>query len=107
MSVRWTFPLTLDAGRLATHEQDTLADVTQCVHVLTRTRRGSRPLAPNVGFDDPTFSDVEADEIVGPLAGLEPRADVTVTVAIAPDGRSATRSIRVALKDNPNLPEAR
>ncbi|WP_217913248.1 hypothetical protein [Miltoncostaea marina] len=93
------FPLRLNSDRaLATVEQDTLADVRQCVHVIARTPRGARPLAPEVGIDDPTFTGgVAPDVIAAELEGDEPRARVSVE-ATGPgaDGRQ-TVAVRVAL----------
>ena len=81
------FPLALtESGALGVLEQDTLADVRQCVYVLTRTPRGARALAPTMGIPDPTFtSGVDPAELTAILEEQEDRARVRV-VAAAPDG---------------------
>ena len=80
------WPLRLDGPRLATVEQDTIEDVRQAVHAVAVTPRGARPLAPDVGVDDPTFTlgvvpeDLEADlevahELLGAGAVVRVQAD--------------------------------
>lgn len=103
---RITWPLSLANGRLVTHRADTLADVRQCIALLTRTPHGSRPLSPDVGFEEALFTtSVDVDELQRRLEELEPRARVTATVTTSADGRTAVRSIRVALADDPSAPE--
>lgn len=77
------FPLRQAAnGEIMEVEQDTIEDVRQCVHVLLRTPVGTRPLAPEVGVEDPTFSSsVDPAELQAALQDDEPRADITVTAA--------------------------
>jgi hypothetical protein len=86
--LQWPFRL---AGRkLAQVEQDSLEDLQQSVHAFLSTPLGSRPLNPDFGLEDPTFSagvdplqleaDIEASE--------DGRAAVTVTVA-GPSGAGA------------------
>ena len=62
-------------------EQDSLADVQQCVLVLLHTPLGIRPLAPQVGVEDPTFVGVNADDLTDRLSTDEPRGAITVNVA--------------------------
>jgi hypothetical protein len=77
----WPYRLAPD-GRLAVVEQDTLADVTQAVHGLAVTPRGARPLAPDLGVDDPTFSPgVSPAQLEADLARAHPLAGVTVETA--------------------------
>lgn len=94
-----TWPLRMAGPRLAAVEQDSIEDVRQCVHVLLRTPPGARPLAPEVGIDDPTFGVVDPGEITGYLADHEPRAVVSVTET-GPDagGRQAV-TVAVALAE--------
>lgn len=81
--LQWPFELAGD-GTFATVEQDTLEDVQQCIRVLVQTPLGARPLAPEIGVDDPTFAGVNGDDLQVTLEEQEPRATVDVTVA-APD----------------------
>jgi phage baseplate assembly protein W len=108
--LRWPFRLTEGAdlpgqvphAPLALVEQDTLDDVRQCVHLLLRTPPGARPLAPEVGVPDPTFTrGVDADQLGALLEELEDRARVTVRApALDAIGRQ-TVQILVALADDP------
>lgn len=73
-------PRLTEDGQFAAVEQDSLADVRQCVHVLMRTPVGSRPLAPTIGMDDPTFSEgVDPDLLTAALQEQEPRASIGIT----------------------------
>jgi phage baseplate assembly protein W len=98
------FPLRLVNGALATVEQDSLDEVRQCVFRLVRTPRGARPLAPEVGVDDPSFTagvdpDVLASQLMDDENG-EPRAQVTAT-ATGPDGDGRQKvRLAVALAQN-------
>jgi hypothetical protein len=81
------WPFKFAGVQLAHVEQDSIDDLEQSVHAWLVTPRGSRPLSPDFGIDDPTFgpglnaarlqADIEASE--------DGRASVTVTVT-APDG---------------------
>lgn len=96
------FPLraTLAAG-LAAVEQDTYDDVRQCVHAIALTPIGARPLAPDVGLEDPTFSmGVEPAELEADFAELEDRAVVTVTVEAVDSSGEQRVSLDVALADD-------
>jgi phage baseplate assembly protein W len=73
------WPLRLIGGQLAAVEQDTLAEVTQCVNVLLRTPRGARVLLPDFGVEDPSFVDgLDIDDALAQVARYEPRAVVDV-----------------------------
>jgi phage baseplate assembly protein W len=92
------FPLRLDGGSFAVVEQDTVEDVRQCVHVLLRTPLGIRPLAPEVGVDDPTFTEgVDGDALAAQLEEQEPRAVVTVTTSPIDERGEQVLEVRVAL----------
>src|SRR5690606_19293544 len=82
------FPLRLVNGQLAQVEQGSIEDVHGCVIALIHTPLGARPLAPDVGVPDPTFTaGVDPDELTGRLERDEPRARVTVTSEpTGPDG---------------------
>jgi phage baseplate assembly protein W len=75
------WPLRIHDGRLQVVEQDTIEDVRQCVHALLVTPRGARPLAPELGIDDPTFIGVDPERLAADLQDAEPRAIVTVELA--------------------------
>ena len=65
-------------GALATVAQGSQAEIEQNVHTAARTLRGSRPGRPTFGISDPTFTDVDPDELEEQLAEHEPDALVTV-----------------------------
>lgn len=88
------YPFRLVAGTLSLVEQDSQADIEQCVHLLMRTRPGARPLTPEIGIEDPTFTaGPDADEITQYLAEYEDRARCTVTV----ETNGATRTVRISV----------
>ncbi len=96
------FPLRrAPAGELLAVEQDTLEDVRQCVHVLLRTPRGARPLAPDVGIEDPTFtSGVQAEVLQAQLEDDEDRAHVDVAAGrVGPTGAQAVQ-VNVQLRED-------
>lgn len=76
-------PFALDGrGHARTVEQDTVAEVGQCVAVLLATRPGDRLIVPGFGIDDPTFdTGVDVDLIVDAVGKWEPRATVDVVAA--------------------------
>lgn len=77
------FPLRLEPdGSLRQVAQDSLEDVRSCVHVNLHTPVGARPLAPDIGIDDITFSvGVDAESLTAELEGMEPRARVSITAS--------------------------
>jgi phage baseplate assembly protein W len=93
------FPLRqAPSGALAVLEQDTLDDVRQCVHVLMLTPLGYRPLAPEVGIADPTFTaGIDAAELESQLEEQEARARVTVATPGPDAGGQQQVVVRVAL----------
>lgn len=94
----FAYPMRISAGRLALVEQDTIDDVRQCVAVLLRTPLGLRPLAPEIGVLDPTFSaGVDPQELAAQLEQQEERAEVSIETA-GPDASGRERvSVRVSL----------
>lgn len=90
------YPLRLTATGLEQVEQDSIDDVRQCVHVLLRTPVGARPLAPDVGVEDPTFSEgVDPEQLAAELEGQEDRARITITAA-APD-ETGEQAVQIAV----------
>lgn len=95
------FPLRLRPdGTLAVVQQDSLEDVRACVHMQLLTPLGSRPLAPDFGVDDPTFTGaIDADELAAALEDGDDRASVTVSVEPGAMGDVDVR-VDVALADD-------
>lgn len=50
------WPFRMAGKRLAVVEQDSIEDVQQNVRAYLHTPRGERPLSPDFGLEDPTFS---------------------------------------------------
>lgn len=94
-----------DGGGLVEVEQDTIDDVRQCVHVLLRTPLGVRPLAPQVGVEDPTFTRVDGDVLAATLEDQEDRAAVTVTASPVDATGEQQIEVLVALADEPDPQE--
>jgi len=107
--LRWPFRLTLGAdlpgqvphAPLQLVEQDTIDDVRQCVHLLLLTPPGSRPLAPDVGVPDPTFTaGIDPDLLAARLEEIEPRARVSITAPPTDAQGAQNVQVRVALIDD-------
>jgi phage baseplate assembly protein W len=90
-----TWPLRVVAGHLDCIEQDTLRDVTQCVHVLLRTPRGARVLLDDFGVTDTAWTyGVDLDEVNAQVAAYEERASVDVDLDYI-DPRSGEQTTRL------------
>lgn len=79
---RLKWPLALDAaGQLATVEQDSDEDITQCLKALVLTRVGDRPDLPDMGVPDLTFTEepIDLEDVLPVLEKHEPRASVLVS----------------------------
>lgn len=99
---QWSYPMRLGVnGDFAEVEQDTLDDVRQSVYLLTRTPVGVRPLAPDIGLEDPTFTIVDLDALAATLEEQEDRAVVSVTVESLDDAGEQVLQIDVALVSEP------
>jgi len=84
------WPFRLVGRRLAAVEQDSLADVEQNVRSYLSTERGERPLSPDFGLEDPTFSrSISGARLAADIMEQEDRADVEVLVS-GPDGSGRT-----------------
>lgn len=70
-------PLRIVHGHLATVEQDSEADILQCVRVVLTTPQGTRDALPEFGLPDQAFRQGGAAiaEIDAAIAEWEPRAD--------------------------------
>jgi hypothetical protein len=65
-------------GHATTVEQDSEADVINCVAAIVRTTKGSREDLPDFGIDDPTFSPIPINtgSILEDVFEQEPRAHI-------------------------------
>lgn len=83
-------PFRILGDRAVTVDQDTIAEIRQNVEVLVSTFQGERPVVPEYGISDPTFSlepgDDELEDIIGAIRRWEPRAEVTGEVASLKSG---------------------
>jgi len=85
-----SWPFRMAGRRLATVEQDSIEDVEQNVRSYLSTEKGERPLSPDFGLDDPTFSrSVDGAVLAADIMEQEDRADVEVVVT-GPDGSGRT-----------------
>lgn len=64
-------------GGLASHEQDSDAEVAQSVALLADTRPGERAALPTYGLPDPIGRGLDPDTLVTVVAEWEERADTT------------------------------
>lgn len=89
--LRW--PLQVSGGSLAVVEQDSEADINQCVVALLRTRLGERADDPSIGWVYPTHSELPLplDELVTAVARHEPRITVTAQAAADVVDRALTQ----------------
>lgn len=62
-------------------EQDSLADVVNCVTAIVLTQTGERLEVPSFGIDQPVFAQqpVDLSSILNQIAALEPRADIVMS----------------------------
>jgi hypothetical protein len=97
--LRWPFRFVNRA--LADVEQDTIEDVEQSVHAYVTTPKGSRPLSPDFGVEDPTFSgSINAARLAAEIEESEDgRAVVDVQV------RGPDENGRTSININVDLPE--
>lgn len=100
------FPLRLNSGRLAANEEGSLPEVRDSIRVLLRTPLGARPLAPQVGVPDPTFTttgtqpELLTAALTHPETG-DPRATVQIhATPVTATGRQNV-TVRVGLADQP------
>lgn len=96
------FPLRITSGTFAAVEQDTIEDVRQCVHVLLSTPIGARPLAPEIGVEDPTFTEgIDPELMQAMLEEQEDRAAITVAVALVSGTGEQHITVDVQLAEDP------
>lgn len=91
----FAYPLTLGQdGSFATLEQDSRAEIRQCVAVLLATTIGSRIELPSYGVPDVTFTHGETIGLVQQaIATWEPRAAAaTVDMQVNNDGTAQIRA---------------
>lgn len=81
--LRWPFVYEAANQRLGQVDQDSQEDLEQSVHAYLLTPRGSRPLNPDFGIEDPTFGPgFDAAQLERDIEDSEDgRADVSITLA--------------------------
>lgn len=74
-------PFRFVGNTVATAEQDTLEDITNCVEAVLRTPQGARVDAVGFGRPDPTFElqPIPLQPLIQVLLDQEPRASVLMT----------------------------
>lgn len=99
MVEHFAVPFALDVrGHARTLEQDTPAEVVQCVVVLVGTRPGERLVVPTYGVDDLTFSTVDAVDdafVSDAVAVFEPRAGVDIVRRVFADDARLNLTVEV------------
>ena len=84
MSVRLKWPLEVTAdGTLAVLEQDSPAEIAQCLRAIAKTSPGARTDFPEMGLPDPAFAELplDADGLAEVLERHEVRAEVLAYTA--------------------------
>lgn len=91
-----SLPIRYENSVFVTNEQDTDAEAADCVKVILRFERGTRPEAPEFGINDPTFQTqpIDVDDIAEAIGFYEPRVNANITTVDGVDGTS-TVSIKV------------
>jgi phage baseplate assembly protein W len=86
-------PLQTVGGAWGVVEQDTEAEVAQCVRNIVAFERGFRIEDPDFGIIDPTFTTmpIDTNDIVQAVAEYEQRAEIEVAQEVAPDGSVTVR----------------
>lgn len=94
------WPFRFAGRRLAQVDQDSIEDVQQSVHAYLATPRGARPLNPEFGAEDPTFSPgLDADQLAADIEASEDgRASVSVTVE-GVGAQNVTVAVRLPERD--------
>lgn len=89
-------PIQMAGKGLAVRDQDSDAEVADCVKVIMSFSRGDRAEDLDFGIDDPTFQTqpIDTADIETAIADYEPRADVEVNTVDLPDG-STTVEIKL------------
>lgn len=77
-------------------EQDSIQDVTQCVYAILATPPGSRLDYPEMGVEDPTFSELDLEDVRAMVETYEPRAEVLTDSAL--DDAIQRVSVQVAVR---------
>ncbi len=92
-------PFRITPRGAVTVEQDTDADVTQCVTALARLRRGHITYDQSLGVTDPTFTNiVDATQVADEIREHEPRFAGAVELTVV-NPSTQTVTVTVALKD--------
>jgi hypothetical protein len=73
------FPFSMSAEGAVTTQQDTDAEILDCVEVILSVPLGYREDLPEFGLSDPVFAvGVDTQEIMDTVTRWEPRADAVV-----------------------------
>jgi hypothetical protein len=80
--LKWPFAYERGAKRLGQVDQDSIEDLEQSVHAYMVIPRGSRPLNPDFGMEDPTFGPgIDPAKLAREIEDSEDgRASVSITV---------------------------
>lgn len=92
-------PFAFDAtGSATVVEQDSLADIAECVTILAACNRGRRIELPDYGITDPTFhTTFDSPELIAQVARYEPRAQIAVSGGPGADVLAQQVTVNVAL----------
>lgn len=94
------WPVRLAGTSLAVLEQDSLEEVTQCVAVLASIPAGTYIDTPELGWEDPTFTEggPSAEHLAAAISEFEPRAAATIEKPSTPSELAAgTGRLRVSV----------
>lgn len=74
-------PFRMSGTSFATVEQDSSADVANCVEAIIRTPNGFRDDTPDFGMDDNTFATLplNLEKLTAQIENQEPRAAIALT----------------------------
>jgi hypothetical protein len=76
----FSFPFVMTAGGASVTEQDTDAELLDCVEVILSVPLGFREDLPDFGLSDPVFGvGMDTQDIIDTVTRWEPRADVLVS----------------------------
>jgi phage baseplate assembly protein W len=93
----FAWPFEVVGGVVQTVEQDSTAEIDQCVEAVLNTPVGSRIDAPNYGVPDETFSQLSMDEsaavYLDAIDAAEPRARVLGEATV--EGMAERVAIRI------------
>lgn len=100
MANHLAWPIRFDNGHLATVEQDTIDEVTQCVQLLWQIPSGWFIHDPDLGVENPVFSELPLDiaDLAQAAEEFEDRAVVEFTTPEDQDELAAQGEARVPVR---------